>query len=93
MDFYIEELLYFPFQLTSKGHIPNEICAKLVDDGFVQIILAISPGDTPTFYTESLDSPVVNSISIVDDLMLTNECPYPLDEACSIVSFPGDGVP
>ena len=79
--------------MTSKGHVPNEICAKLVDDGFVQIILALFPGDTPTFYTESLDSSLINSISIVDDLMLPNESPYPLDVACSIVSSPGDDVP
>ena len=81
MDFNIEELIYFPFQLTSKRCIPNEICAKLTEDGFVQIILSISTGETPDFCCESLDSRVINLISNVDDLMLTDECPYPLDHS------------
>ena len=93
MEFHSEELIYFPFQLTSKGHIPNEVCSKLVDDDFVQIILAVSPGDPSAFICESLDSHVVNSISNVDDLMLTDECPYPLDQACPTVSSSGDVVP
>ena len=81
--------------MTSKGHIPNEVCSKLVDDDFVQIIFAVSAGDPPAFsrYCESLDSHVVNSISNVDDLMRTDECPYPLDQACPTVSSSGDVVP
>ena len=71
--------MYFPLQLTTKNHIPNEICSKLADDGFVQIVLAISTGEAPDFCCESLDSRVINLISNVDDLMLTDECPYPLD--------------
>ena len=50
-------------------------------------------GDPSAFICESLDSHVVNSISNVDDLMLTDECPYPLDQACPTVSSSGDVVP
>lgn len=89
LEFNIEELLCFPLRLTSKNHMPNEICSELTDDGFVQIIPSISTLEAPDFCCESPDCRVIGLISDVDVFMHTDECPYPLDEACPTVDSHG----
>lgn len=37
-------IIVFPFQLTSKNHMPNNICSKLMDGGYVPLLLRPWPG-------------------------------------------------